>query len=212
MYFIADDTLSSNPSGSGIGLWLCKQFIHKMKGDIQVYSQLNVGTQFMFYIPVENTDNQQEARNVSNKVNALVVDDLGFNRDLHKLLLEREGVQVALAHNGKEALDKYKAKGEEYFDFIFMDLNMPVMDGFTATKEIRKWEAENHKKRIPIYFVSGEYFNDSEVVEVLKHTGGVKDITDIKFLRKPIEVEMVAKIVKEHKDDHSQRKISVNLS
>jgi len=201
------DISSSNPEGTGLGLWVCKQLCQKMQGDIAVYSQVDRGTKFVFYVPVEKLHHDGEEANVHRKVRALVVDDLDFNRDLHKLLLEREGVQVTLAHNGKEAVHKYKQRGEEeeYFDFIFMDLNMPVMDGFTATKEIRRWEVQNHRKRIKIYIVSSEYFNDHEVVEVLKNTGGLKDITDIKFLRKPIEVEMVTKIVKHHRESHNHR-------
>jgi len=76
-------------------------------------------------------------------VRALVVADFAFNRDLHKLLLQQEGVEVTLARDGKETFEKYKAQGSEFFDFILMDIQMPVMDGFTSAKEIRLW-----KKRI----------------------------------------------------------------
>jgi len=199
MYIQADHTISSNYGGTGLGLWICKQLCHKMQGDVAVSSQTGIGTKFVFYIPVDNVRKSSEGVVVHDKISVLVVDDSDFNRDLHKLLLEREGVQVTLAKNGFEAVEKYKEKGEDYFDFIFMDISMPIMDGFAATKEIRRWEAENHRKKIIIYFVSGEYFNDNEVIETLKTTGGLKDITDIKFLRKPIEVEMVAKIVGDHK-------------
>ncbi len=199
MYIQADHTISSNYGGTGLGLWICKQLCHKMQGDVAVSSQAGIGTKFVFYIPVDNVRKSSEGVVIPDKISVLVVDDSDFNRDLHKLLLEREGVQVTLAKNGFEAVEKYKEKGEDYFDFIFMDISMPIMDGFAATKEIRRWEAENNRKKIIIYFVSGEYFNDNEVIETLKTTGGLKDITDIKFLRKPIEVEMVAKIVGDHK-------------
>jgi len=199
MYIQADRTVSSNYGGTGLGLWICKQLCHKMHGDIAVYSQLNVGTKFVFYIPIDNLRRSSERLCITKKVNALVVDDHIFFRDLHKLLLEREGVQVTLANNGLEAIEKYKEKGEGYFDFIFTDLNMPVMDGFAATREIRKWESENKRKKVMIYFVSGEYFNDDEVIEQLKSSGGFRDTADIKFLRKPVEVETVTQIVKDYK-------------
>jgi len=204
MYSQADHTVSSSYGGTGLGLWICKQLCHKMKGDITVHSQPDVGTKFVFYIPVHSSLQQvhSEEMNVNYQVNALVVDDHAFNRDLHKLLLEREGVQVVLAQDGQEAIQKFQEKSNGFFDFIFMDLNMPIIDGFAATKEIRRWEVENRRKRTMIYFVSGEYFNDSEVIEILKTTEGFVDTPDIKFLRKPIEVEMVAKIVKEHKYRH----------
>jgi len=208
MYIQADHTVSSNYGGTGLGLWICQQLCHKMQGDITVYSQLNVGTKFVFYIPVNNNlQNNSEEVSFHKGVNALVVDDLDFNRDLHKLLLEREGVQVTLAHDGQEAVNKYKEKGEDHFDFILMDLNMPIMDGFVATREIRKCEAENKRRKIMIYFVSGEYFNDHQVTEMLKNSGDFKDTTDIQFLRKPIEVDILAKIVNHHKKYHQRKNI-----
>ena len=199
MYIQADNTISSTYGGTGLGLWICKQLCHKMQGDITVYSQSGIGSKFVFYIPVDNVRKNAEVTVTREHINALVVDDYDFNRNLHKLLLEREGVQVTLAQNGLEAVQRYKERGEGYFDFIFMDISMPIMDGFAATKEIRLWEAEHHLKQILIYFVSGEYFNDKEVSEVLKNSGGLKELTNIRFLRKPIEVEMVAEIVKGHR-------------
>ena len=203
MYFQADYTVSSNCGGTGLGLWICQQLCHKMQGDITVYSQLDVGTKFVFYVPADNVRKNLEGRVVRDKVNALVVDDYDFNRNLHKLLLEREGVQVTVAVNGQEAVQKFKEKGDGYFDFVFMDINMPVLDGFGAAKQIRDWEEKNSRQNIMIYFVSGEYFSDSEVIGGFRNTGAPKQITNMKFLRKPIEVEMVAKIVKDYKDDHA---------
>ena len=199
MYIQADNTISSNYGGTGLGLWICKQLCHKMQGDITVYSQPDVGTKFVFYIPVDNVRKTAEVIVARDHINALVVDDYDFNRNLHQLLLEREGVQVTLTQNGLEAVQRYKEKGESYFDFIFMDISMPLMDGFAATKEIRLWETENRLRQIVIYFVSGEYFNDKEVSEMLKNSGCPRELTNIRFLRKPIEVEMVARIVKSFK-------------
>jgi len=199
MYMKCDNVRTSNSGGTGLGLWICQQLCHKMQGDIAVTSQIDVGTKFFFYVPADNCQKNSTGSIVKDKVNALVVDDYDFNRDLHKLLLEREGAHVTLAENGKEALEKFKEKGEGFFDFIFMDINMPILDGIDATKEIRRWEKENRRKRVMIYFVSGEYFNDHDVVQIVKSTGGLKETTDIRFIRKPIEVEMVTKIVKYHK-------------
>ena len=207
MYIKADNVRSSNSGGTGLGLWICKQLCHKMQGDIAVSSQIDVGTKFVFYIPADNFQQNSEGRIVRDKVHALVVDDYDFNRDLHKLLLEREGVHVTLAENGKEAVEKFKEKGEGFFDFVFMDINMPVMDGFCATKEIRHWEIENRRKRVMIYFVSGEYFNDDDVVEIVKTTGGLEETADIRFIRKPIEVETVTKLVKYHKLGDGKRSL-----
>ncbi len=205
MYTQADKSISSVYGGTGLGLWICKQLCNKMGGDITVYSQMNKGTSFLFYIPVHNVARERlpslYVPHIRDKLNVLVVDDFAFNRNLHKLLLEREGVQVTLANDGKEALEKYTEKGPEYFDFILMDVNMPEMDGFTSAKKMREWEESTQNKNIDIYFVSGDYFNEEEV---MARFGGNKGVTGFKFLRKPVEVEMIANIVKKFKEQLEQ--------
>lgn len=208
MYTQADKSISSAYGGTGLGLWICKQLCNKMGGDITVYSQVEKGTSFLFYIPVHNVARESRTSvyvpHIRDKINALVVDDFNFNRNLHKLLLEREGVQVTLANDGKEALEKYQEKGPEYFDFILMDVNMPEMDGFTSAKKMREWEESNGLKNIDIYFVSGDYFNEDEVLTRFKTVDGCKAVTGFRFLRKPIEVEMVSNIVKKFKKQIEQ--------
>jgi len=208
MYTQADKSISSAYGGTGLGLWICKQLCNKMGGDITVYSQVEKGTSFLFYIPVHNVARESRTSvyvpHIRDKINALVVDDFNFNRNLHKLLLEREGVQVTLANDGKEALEKYQEKGPEYFDFILMDVNMPEMDGFTSAKKMREWEENNGLKNIDIYFVSGDYFNEDEVLTRFKTVDGCKAVTGFKFLRKPIEVEMVTNIVQKFKNKLEQ--------
>jgi len=148
----------------GLGLWMTKQLCKKMGGDIVVESQVNRGSTFAFYIPVNNVNLIEASRNRSSrrvtrdKMRALVVDDYGYNRDLHKLLVEREGVQqVVTASDGREAVERYISKGDDYYDFIMMDIQMPEMDGFTADQKIRHHEEEQKWKKVDIYFVSGEY-------------------------------------------------------
>ena len=86
------------------------------------------------------------------KITAIVADSYEFNRHLHKLLLEKEGVEVTIATDGKEVLETYIGRGGEYFDFIMMDARMSVMDGLQAAKKIREWERERNKKKVDIYF------------------------------------------------------------
>jgi len=180
------------------GLWISKQLCQKMNGDIIISSQINQGTDFMFYVYVDNSQRketispiQQAPLDQREQIRALVVDDYEFNRNLHKLLLEREGVQVTLANDGVEALSKYREKGNVYFDFIFMDINMPKMDGISAVKAIRKWEEEKELEKVDVHFISGDYFNEGELLE------RVGSSEQIRFIRKPIEVGSVAKIVED---------------
>jgi len=186
--------------GTGLGLWICKQLCHKMKGDITVYSKHGEGTSFVLYIPVDNNRvNTAAVRSglARERIRALVVDDYSVNRYLHKLLLEQEGVQVSVACNGKEAVEKYKAHLNDPYDFIMMDVQMPVMDGFVATKLIREWEADNNKNKVDIYFVTGEYFNEEEVMAGFKHRGGLNE--QIRCLRKPLGGEMIHRMVTQYK-------------
>jgi CheY-like chemotaxis protein len=99
----------------------------------------------------------------------LVVDDEPMNCDLARVVLEREGHQVQAAANGQEALDACAATA---FDLVLMDINMPVMDGYTATRRLRErgWEA-------PIIFVTGSTSGGEE--QVAREAGG-----DL-FMRKP---------------------------
>jgi len=177
------------------------------------------------FIPVNNDRVLElpvrEGGFVRDKVNVLVADDYSHNRNLHRLLLEREGAQVTLACNGREAIDKYKEHEEGYFDFIMMDVQMPEMDGFTAARFIRKWEAEKSYKGVDIYFVSGEYYNEEEVMAEFKTTGGSNTI-GIRCLRKPVDIGVMKRVIDKYKtrprDDSSQsrsnrsRRSSINDS
>jgi len=200
MYNQANSSISSTYGGSGLGLWISKQLTQKMGGDIAVYSERNKGTQFVFYIPVNlfqtSTISTANTLRLRDKVNVLVVDDFAFNRNLHKLLLEREGAQVTVANDGHDALQKYTQRGGDYFDVIMMDVNMPGMDGFQAAIKIREWEEANNTKKVSIYFVSGDYFSEDDIITALKAKGKMRDLSNIRFLRKPIELEVVSNIIK----------------
>jgi len=195
--------LTTIQTGTGLGLWICKQLSGKMGGDITVYSQVDKGTKFVFYVPINNdcllAPELIKKSLPKEGVRALVVDDFAFNRDLHKLLLQQEGVNVTLAQDGKEALERYKTQGNGYFDFIMMDVQMPVMDGFTAAKEIRLWEAEKGRRNVDIYFVSGEYFNENDVMTGFKTQGKSMEAVGLRYLRKPIEIGILKNIVQKYK-------------
>ena len=187
-----------------LGLWVCKQFCRKLGGDIKVYGKRNQELTFVFYIPVDNRELMRGMpslnRPLHRKTTSLVVDDYAFNRDLHKLLLEKKEVEVSLASDGQEAFDAYvRAGGSDYFDFIMMDVQMPVMDGFTSAKRIREWERENNKRKVDVYFVSGEYFNEVDVMAGFKKQGDINDGVGIRCLRKPVDIEMLRNIVKKYK-------------
>jgi len=189
--------------GTGLGLWISKQLCTKMGGDITVFSKLNNGTSFVLYIPVNScpVSTQVLPKNVkkNKKLKALVVDDYSVNRYTHKLLLEQQEISAVTANNGKEAVDKYIAQNEaDSYDFILMDVHMPEMDGFTAAVKIREWEKEKNKSsKVDIYFVTGEYFNEKEVMNEFKSLGGSE--AGIKCVKKPIDSDTIKKILKYYK-------------
>jgi len=205
MFAQAHQGIAQRYGGTGLGLWICKQLCQKMGGDIAVYSQLNKGTQFVFYIPIDYNRVSTNVSptipsSISHRVTGLVVDDYSFNRDLHKLILEREGVQVTLASDGKEAVSKYQSKGDGHFDFIMMDIQMPEMDGFTAAKIIRRWEKVNNRKKADIYFVSGEYYNEDGLLAEFRTGGGnEEEMLGVRFFKKPIDVQIFRNIIDKYK-------------
>ena len=197
MFSQANASISRNYGGSGLGLWISKQLCQKMGGDIVAHSKPNQGTTFVFYIEVDNSIPAQDSpktnfRRCHDKVRALVVDDYAYNRDLHKLILEREGVEVYCACDGNEAVEKYINHEPNFFDFIMMDIQMPELDGLAAAQQIRIFEDTKKIKRTKIYFVSGNYYA-SEAGRL------VENIPNTQFLRKPVNLDIIRNVVDNYK-------------
>ena len=129
-----------------------------------------------------------------------MVDDFSSNRDLHRLLLEREGVQVFTASSGQEAIDAVKSRNAGYFDFILMDVAMPEMNGFVATNAIWEWENKNERKKTDIYFVSGEYVDDKDLLAAFQLNAGAINAQGIQCIRKPVDLITLRATVQRYKD------------
>ena len=110
-------------------------------------------------------------------------------------LLQREGASVVTASTGREALDKYKGHSEGHFDVIMMDVFMPEIDGFKAAKMIKQFEVKENRKKVDICFVTGEYFDEEEVTTSFKQIGGAVMASEIKCMRKPIDIVMIRNLV-----------------
>ncbi len=141
----ADSSTTRQFGGTGLGLTICKQLCQLMGGDIQAESELNKGSVFTFTVSVcHATPEDLPSKNTINGLSAplpplhiLLVEDNEFNQDLARIILEQENHKVMVSCDGLEALETLS---NDTFDIILMDVQMPEMDGLTATAIIRACE------------------------------------------------------------------------
>lgn len=178
--------------GTGLGLSITHKFIKLMGGEIDVESQIGVGTLFTFSIPTEIIDKskvkiKQDRRKIigiegDREYNILIVEDQRENRLLLRSLLNQVGFNSIEAINGKDALEKFKLNR---VDFIWMDIRMPVMDGYEATREIRKLS-----KDIVIIALTASLFKDQRESAI---SAGCNDL-----LHKPYKHEEIFQKMREY--------------
>lgn len=141
--FIQEDaTISRKYGGTGLGLSISQGIVDSMGGQIEVESAKGVGSKFSFYLEFVIGEREQSVENGSSKnksqlkdIKILVAEDNPLNQTLIKAILTKEGVPFEIASNGLEVIHKLK---ESVFNLILMDIQMPEMDGITATEYIRQ--------------------------------------------------------------------------
>ncbi len=196
--------------GTGLGLSISKQLIELMGGSIQVDSTAGVGTQFWFEIQLEKTTQKVVESNVINfknqenkfKGRILVAEDNNVNQKVAFQYLTRLGFSVDIAKNGVEAVQHYK---KDRYDLVFMDCQMPLKNGYAATKEILQYVDQYQLPHTPIVALTAE------------GTSGEKKkcfdsgMTD--FLNKPIILEdLVSLLNKYFKADINIKTIPEEMS
>ena len=129
--------------GTGLGLAITAKIVEMMGGTISVKSKLGEGSEFTVELELEplETDSQANADKSENIDLAghriLLVEDNAINAEIARMILEQYGAEVQQAENGKIGLEALQEKGPGYYDAVLMDIQMPVMNGFEATKAIR---------------------------------------------------------------------------
>lgn len=182
--FVQGDS-SHSMIGTGLGLTIIKNLINLMGGRIKVQSEVGIGSMFTFELNQKIGAPKAMPGKDMHKYDAvlkdakiLLCDDNDINIMVERKLLEKEGCLVDVALNGKVCLDKFIDSEENEYSAIIMDIRMPVMDGITATKEIRALNRTD-ALTIPIIAMSANAFTE-EVDNSLR--AGMND-----YLAKPVE-------------------------
>ena len=155
--------------GTGLGLPIIKSMIELMGGSIQVESKQGIGTKFTVDLSFDMAS-EEEVYGSQNTIKTsaihtikgkriLIAEDNELNAEIAKTVLEDVGALVTRVEDGQQAVELFKEKPEGTFDAILMDLMMPVMDGYTATKEIRSLERSD-SKTIPIIAMTANAFQE----------------------------------------------------
>lgn len=175
--------------GSGLGLAISKHLVTMMGGEITIESEVNKGSKFTISVNFKIAKNQEKEHLIDVKKNinlsdlkVLIVDDNNVNIIVLKKLLQSMGVKADIAENGKIALQKVEEKN---YQLIFMDIHMPEMDGFEATKLIR-----NHNKEVVIFGLSANVTTEAINKAIFS---GMNN-----YLPKPFEKELLYKMLLFH--------------
>ena len=158
------DQKAVKAGGTGLGLSICKRLVELMGGELKVTSEEGAGTNFFFNIPMvvaeanENMLRYAIPEDINLGLNILLIEDNLANQEIAKAFLSRWGVSVEVANNGLEAVEMIVNKS---YDIVLMDLHMPVMDGYEATKKIRSMKGKYYKN-VPIIALTASTLAESK--------------------------------------------------
>lgn len=165
-----DTTVHSTYSGTGLGLPIAKELVEHIGGSISFVSQQGKGTTFTIVLPfLPDPDSAAPAAPVPVEelpsiagARVLLAEDNDMNREITRFVLEKQGVQVVEALDGRQAVEAFAQSAPGSFDVVLMDVMMPVMDGLEATRRIRSMDRPD-AKTVPIFALTANAFVDDQV-------------------------------------------------
>ena len=186
--------------GSSLGMSITDRLVHLMGGEIVIDSMLGKGSDFSVYLTlpiaeVSEIETEQEDETGTdftfNGCHILMAEDNEINAEIAVSILENEGAKVDVAVNGKDAVEKYAASAPGTYNFILMDIQMPVMNGRDAAKQIRSMDRKDAGE-IPIFALSADAFVEDQRLSAMSGMNG--------HFTKPIDFEemrvQIGKILK----------------
>jgi len=186
----ADDSRTSKVPGTGLGMTIVKNLISMMDGDIRVESEYGKGSRFTVTLCLDKCGNTGEAiqpavsgpEAACQGLRVLLVEDNELNRQIASEMLKLLGVRVEMAENGREAVEAVCSHPALYYDAVFMDVQMPVMNGYEATREIRGSGMERIGE-LPIIAMTADAFAEDVKRARLSGMNG--------HLAKPVSIELL---------------------
>lgn len=181
-------------AGTGLGMPITKKLVEKMGGTITFESKKGIGTTFVIQIPFKidmDSGKGKEQTDASEKsikgLHILLAEDNELNMEIAEFMLQNEGADVEKAWNGQEAVELFRNSEPGEFDVILMDIMMPVMNGYEATKMIRSLEREDAKK-VPIIAMTANAFTEDRI--------RAKEAEMDEHVAKPVDVELLIKVIR----------------
>ena len=182
-------------AGTGLGMPITKKLVEKMGGTISFESKEGAGTTFVVRIPFRIDTDRDSKVEAGEKTEAsirglhiLLAEDNELNMEIAEFMLQNEGADVTKAWNGREAVEIFEKSRPDEFDIILMDIMMPVMNGYEASKMIHSMDRED-AKTIPIIAMTANAFTEDKI--------RAKEAGMNEHIAKPVDGKLLVKIIHE---------------
>lgn len=186
-FFQVDPSSTRKYGGLGIGLAFSRKLSEILGGAISYESKAGVGTTFNLRLPFSLSSPEDLSLLPGGQLRLLLAEDNIDNRNLFLAFVKKMGCSVDVAENGIEAVRMFS---ESYYNMVFMDIQMPMMDGYEATRRIREWEAKEQLMPTPIIALTAHAFEEHRIASA---EAGCTD-----FLEKPVFIDPLFQMIRRY--------------